>query len=128
VEDRFLSSVIPSSFDGSGLSFAQKRTAAYVASRLKPPRYMPVMRSLLVLITAGLLVLALLPVAAMVSVPSIDEVGLSLLPFIRPAATLDASSLLSTALDDSGSDAGEMTIVGACLLGLAAVVRKATGP
>ena len=73
-----------------------------------------------------LLLLALLPVAAAVSVPS-PELRLRT-AFTQPLAAVSASFRpSSSAAPDPPSDRGVIAIVGVGLLGLAAAVRKATG-
>jgi hypothetical protein len=75
---------------------------------------------------AVLLMLALLPVAAAVSVPSTEQ-------RLRNAFTQNLAAVSATfrpsssAESDTPSDLGVITIVGVGLLGLAAAVRKATG-
>ena len=75
-----------------------------------------------VFIAAALFILALLPLAAAVAVPTADSRLRS--AFTGPLAAVSGSSQTSSSAD-TPSDLGAMTAVGACLLGLAAVVRRA---
>jgi hypothetical protein len=77
-------------------------------------------------VIAVLLLLALLPVAAAVSVPSTERRLRN--AFTQNLAVVSAPFKPSSSAEiDTLSDLGVITIVGVGLLGLAAVVRKATG-
>ena len=76
-------------------------------------------------IAAILLLLALLPVAAAVAVPSTADLQLRR-AFNRPLAAVGVS-LPSSPSTGRPSDLGAITAVGIGLLGLAAVVRRRTG-
>jgi hypothetical protein len=74
-------------------------------------------------IAAALLMLALLPVAGAVSVPSNPDVQLRR-AFAQPLAAVTAT--FRPSYRETLTDIGTITVVGAGLLGLAAVVRKST--
>jgi hypothetical protein len=74
--------------------------------------------------TAGLLILALLPVAAAVSPDAIPPTSQPPIALAQPLVSLGGAALVDARAVTALSESGLLVVVGGALLGLAAVVRR----